>query len=156
MQLWKDWTTPTWMSFTSLSVLWRTEYGALHGQTAPWVWFPASHWNLLLWHVSVIPTVGRCELWDLKSSRSYGLQETLKKPTNPQKAKKIMWHEARGAQTRDYLIPELEAKGSGVEGHPQLLSIFEVSLDYVQPCLKKQTQQNPVNSSLFHFWEAQD
>lgn len=104
----------------------------------------------------VIPTVGRYELRDLKSSRSYGLQETLKNPTNPQKDKKIMWHEARGAQTHDYLTPELEAKGSGVEGHPQLLSICEVSLDYMQPCLKKQTQQTPVNSSLFHFWEVQD
>lgn len=32
---------------------------------------------------------------------------------------------------------EVEAGSSGIEGHPCLLSKFEVSLGYTRPCLKK-------------------
>lgn len=32
---------------------------------------------------------------------------------------------------------EVEAEGSGVQGHPQLHSEFEASLGYIRSCLKK-------------------
>jgi hypothetical protein len=51
-------------------------------------------------------------------------------------------------QASDPSIWEVEARGSGVQGHPWLHIEFEVSLGYTTSCLKKENKQKKPITSL--------